>query len=34
MLLQAGVDIQAKNQDGRTALMFACENGHSNVVEM
>eukprot|EP00757_Euglenozoa_sp_SAG-D1_P016959 gene16959-22868_t len=33
MLLQAGADIQAKNQDGYTALMRACANGHSNVVE-
>eukprot|EP00757_Euglenozoa_sp_SAG-D1_P000018 gene18-11488_t len=34
MLLQAGADIQAKNEDGWTALMLACQNGHSNVVEM
>eukprot|EP00757_Euglenozoa_sp_SAG-D1_P017165 gene17165-5311_t len=34
MLLQAGADIQAKNQRGTTALMFACRNGPSNVVEM
>eukprot|EP00757_Euglenozoa_sp_SAG-D1_P026890 gene26890-biopygen17473 len=34
MLLQAGADIQAKNQHGSTTLMIACQNGHSNVVEM
>eukprot|EP00757_Euglenozoa_sp_SAG-D1_P027211 gene27211-biopygen17749 len=31
MLLQAGADIEAKDQRGWTALMSACDNGHSNV---
>eukprot|EP00757_Euglenozoa_sp_SAG-D1_P027060 gene27060-biopygen17624 len=40
MLLQAGADIQAEILGPRgwtagwTALMFACQNGHSNVVDM
>eukprot|EP00757_Euglenozoa_sp_SAG-D1_P021532 gene21532-8262_t len=34
MLLQAGADIQAKQQDGSTALMIPCDDGHSNVVKM
>eukprot|EP00757_Euglenozoa_sp_SAG-D1_P021975 gene21975-8586_t len=34
MLLQAGADIQAKNQGMDTPLMLACAHGHSNVVEM
>eukprot|EP00757_Euglenozoa_sp_SAG-D1_P014406 gene14406-21665_t len=34
MLLQAGADIQAKNEYEWTALMRACDKGHSNVVKM
>eukprot|EP00757_Euglenozoa_sp_SAG-D1_P022366 gene22366-8885_t len=34
ILLQAGADIEAKDQDGWTALLIACHNGHSDVVEM
>eukprot|EP00757_Euglenozoa_sp_SAG-D1_P016606 gene16606-5087_t len=34
MLLQAGADIQAKNRFGSTPFILACQNGHSNVVEM
>eukprot|EP00757_Euglenozoa_sp_SAG-D1_P019953 gene19953-7061_t len=34
MLLQAGADIEAKDQHGWTVLMHACTNGHYNVVEM
>eukprot|EP00757_Euglenozoa_sp_SAG-D1_P027133 gene27133-biopygen17684 len=34
MLLEAGAEINAKTVTGKTSLMNACDNGHSNVVEM
>jgi len=34
MLLENGADINVKTNDGKTALTFASENGHSNIVEL
>jgi ankyrin repeat protein len=32
--LQAEVDLNVKNKDGRTALMMAARWGHDDIVEM
>jgi ankyrin repeat protein len=34
LLLDKGVDIEAKNADGKTAAMLAAENGHTGIVEL
>jgi ankyrin repeat protein len=33
-LLQAGAKVNAKNNDGETALMWATWRGHDDIVEM
>jgi ankyrin repeat protein len=33
MLLASGADLQAKTNDGKTALTFAQERGHGEVAE-
>ena len=33
-LLEAGVDVNARDNDGSTALMIAEERGHTEVVEL
>ena len=32
--LNSGIDINAKDEDGRTALMYAAYNGHTVIIEM
>ena len=34
VLLDSGTDVNAKNNDGTTALMFAEEEGHTEIVEL
>ena len=34
LLIEAGADINAKNNDGYTALMLASWNGHKDVVKL
>lgn len=34
MLLYAGVYVDTADNDGRTALMMAAHNGHSQVIEV
>lgn len=33
-LLASGVDVNAQDEDGRTALMYACLKGHIEIVEL
>ncbi len=34
LFLQAGIDVNIKNNDGQTALMYAAYNGHKSTVEL
>ena len=34
LLLEAGADINMKDESGRTALMWAVERGHTDIVEL
>jgi ankyrin repeat protein len=34
VLIDAGADVNAKNKDGKTALMWAARYGHTEVAEI
>jgi ankyrin repeat protein len=34
LLLEHGVDVEAKDNDGKTAMQVAAEEGHDEVVEL
>lgn len=34
MLLEAGAEVNIQDDDGSTALMCACEHGHTEIVKM
>ena len=34
MLLDVGADVNAQDNEGSTAVMCACEHGHTNIVKL